>query len=147
MDANYLNLIGLPIIGASPGKACSQPVLSQVPVSAPNVGAVAVHDCIERVSTVEVHSERLRYAPPPLDAPPPGPPCIDETSKVCCQAPGYGKYVEIANFCQFPYGYCIYLCVHNTIYTYIYPVRKRCTRHRAFYLMLSLACGRIALFV
>ena len=28
-----------------------------------------------------------------------------------------------------------------------YPVRKRCTRHRAFYLMLSLACGRIALFV
>ena len=28
-----------------------------------------------------------------------------------------------------------------------YPVRKRCTRHRAFYLMLSLACGRIILFV
>ena len=33
------------------------------------------------------------------------------------------------------------------IYIYIYPVRKRCTRHRAFYMMLSLACGRIALFV
>lgn len=86
MDATHLNSLGLPFISSFPAGAgnhaaptaatCTQtgpstaavmPPPEVAPVAAPKVGTAAAHEGA--------------YIPPPLDAPPPGPPSIDEKSQ------------------------------------------------------------------